>query len=63
MKKIRVIEHPSGRQWIVQVRGLFFEWVGVYWYHDIDAIRTGKTAKELAIEYAERLKNPEVIEI
>ena len=60
--RIRVIQDPNGLSWHVQARK-FFRWVTVQVVYPLDAEIVGKTTKETAIEFAKRLKNPEVIEI
>ncbi len=60
--EVRVIQDPNGVHWHVQVRK-FFRWETVQVFYSLDAEVAGKTIKEVAIEYAKRLKNPEVIKI
>ncbi len=60
--KVRVIQDPNGVHWHVQ-RRRFFRWETVRIFYPVDVDGRGQTIKDAAIEFAKRIKNPEVIEI
>ncbi len=60
--RVRVIQDPNGVHWHVQ-RRRFFRWETVRIFYLIDVEGSNQTIKDAAIEFAQRLKNPEVIEV
>ena len=57
--RVRVIEYPTGDRWHVESGERFLFW----WHWSFRDSFYGPDAKKIAIEYAKRLANPEVIEV
>ena len=56
---VRIVEHPDGDRWDVQS----LEWALNFPYWMTEEVFMGDNAKEQALTYVKRLKNPAVVEV